>query len=58
VAGILAVLAATPAYAVKAHFYAATHGLSVSFYLLGWQYDIYAYAKRPSVGAYAPESRS
>ena len=58
VAGILAMLAATPTYAVEAHFYAATHGLSVSFYLIGGQYDIYVYAKRPVVGAYAPESRS
>ena len=58
VAGILSVLAATPAHAVEAHFYAAAHGLSASFYLLGGQYDIYVYAKRPTVGAYAPESRS
>jgi hypothetical protein len=35
VAGILALLAATPAYAVEAHFYAATHGLSASFYARG-----------------------
>jgi hypothetical protein len=32
VAGILAVLAVTPTYAVETHFYAATHGLSASFY--------------------------
>jgi len=50
-------LAAPPAYAVEARFYAAAHGLSASFYLLGGRYNIYVYAKRPIVGAYAPESR-
>src|SRR5580693_5244644 len=56
--GMLAVPTAAPIYATESHFYAATHGLSASFYLIGGQYDIYVYAKRPVVGLYAPESRS
>jgi hypothetical protein len=54
---ILAV-AAAPTYAAESHFYAATHGLSASFYVIGGRYDIYVYAKRPIAGPYAPESRS
>lgn len=57
VSGIVAVTAA-PTYAAESHFYTATHGLSASFYVIGGRYDIYVYAKRPVVGAYAPESRS
>jgi hypothetical protein len=42
----------------ESHLYAATHGLGASFYLIGGQYDLYVYAKRPIVGPYAPASRS
>jgi hypothetical protein len=56
--GIVAVLTAAPTYAAESHFYAATHGLSASFYVIGGRYDIYVYAKRPLAGPYAPESRS
>jgi hypothetical protein len=56
--GIFAVLTAAPTYAGESHFYAATHGLSASFYVIGGRYDIYVYAKRPIAGPYAPESRS
>ena len=56
--GILAVLTAAPSFAAESHFYAATHGLSASFYVIGGRYDIYVYAKRPIAGPYAPESRS
>jgi hypothetical protein len=56
--GILAVLTAAPTYGAESHFYAATHGLSASFYVIGGRYDIYVYAKRPIAGPYAPESRS
>ena len=58
IAGALALLTASPSYAGESHFYAATHGMSSSFYLIGGQYDIYVYAKRPIAGSYAPESRS
>ena len=47
VSGILAVLTAAPTFAAESHFYAATHGLSASFYVIGGRYDIYVYAKRP-----------
>ncbi len=57
-AGILAVLTVATTYAAESHFYAATHGLSASFYVIGGRYDIYVYAKRPVIGSYAPESRS
>jgi hypothetical protein len=57
IAGMFAVLTITPTYAAESHFYAATHGLGASFYLIGGQYDIYVYAKLPVVGAYAPASR-
>jgi hypothetical protein len=56
--GILTILTAAPTFAAESHFYAATHGLSASFYVIGGRYDIYVYAKRPIAGAYAPESRS
>jgi len=56
--GVLAIPAAAPTFAAESHFYAATHGLSASFYVIGGRYDIYVYAKRPIAGAYAPESRS
>jgi hypothetical protein len=57
ISGILAVLTAAPTFAAESHFYAATHGLSASFYVIGGRYDIYVYAKRPVAGPYAPESR-
>lgn len=56
--GIFAVLTAVPTYAGESHFYAATHGLGASFYLIGGQYDIYVNAKRPILGPYDPASRS
>jgi hypothetical protein len=58
IAGMLALLTTAPTYAGESHFYAATHGLRASFYLIGGQYDIYVYAKRPIAGSYAPASRS
>ena len=58
IAGMLAATTAPPTYAGESHFYAATHGLGASFYLIGGHYDIYVYAKRPIVGPYSPASRS
>lgn len=58
IAGLLALLSASSTRAVEAQFYAATHGLSASFYVIGGQYSLYVNAKRPVLGAYAPESRS
>ena len=45
------------AHGGESHFYAATHGLSASFYLIGGQYSLYVYAKRPILGYDAPETR-
>jgi hypothetical protein len=47
----------SPAQAGESHHFAATHGLRASFYVIGGQYTIYIYAKRPVLGSYAPESR-
>ncbi len=58
IGGMLAAITTAPTYAGESHFYAATHGLGASFYLIGGQYDIYVYAKRPIVGPYSPASRS
>lgn len=57
IAGMLAAITAAPTHG-ESHLYAATHGLGASFYLIGGQYDLYVYAKRPIVGPYAPASRS
>jgi hypothetical protein len=58
IGGSLTLLGASPARAAEAQFYAATHELSASFYVIGGQYSLYLYAKRPVLGAYGPESRA
>ena len=45
------------AHGGESHFYAATHGLRGSFYLIGGRYSLYVYAKRPILGYDAPETR-
>jgi hypothetical protein len=45
------------AHGGESHFYAATHGLRGSFYLIGGQYSLYVYAKRPILAYDAPETR-
>jgi hypothetical protein len=47
-----------PARAGESYFYQGTTGFSASFFLLGGEYSLYVYAKRPLKGPYAPESRS
>jgi hypothetical protein len=49
---------ATAARAGESYFYQGTTGFSGSFYLLGGEYSLYVYAKRPLKGLYAPESKS
>jgi len=49
---------ATPARAGESYFYQGTTGFSGSFFLLGGEYSLYVYAKRPIKGPYAPESKS
>jgi hypothetical protein len=49
---------ATPACAGESYFYQGTTGFSASFFLLGGEYSLYVYAKRPLKGPYAPESKS
>ena len=46
-----------PARAAETYFFEGSGGRSVSFSLLGGQYNLYLYAKRPLLGGYAPESR-
>jgi hypothetical protein len=56
-AGLFLLVITSPIHAGESHYFAATHGLRASFYVIGGQYTIYVYAKRPVVGSYAPESR-
>ena len=56
IGGLLALLGASPVRAGESYFYAATHALRASFYVIGGQYSIYVNARRPIVGPYAPES--
>jgi hypothetical protein len=49
---------AGPARAGESYFYQGTAGFSASFFLLGGEYSLYVYAKRPLKGPYAPESKS
>lgn len=51
-------VSATPARAVESYFYQGAAGFSGSFFLLGGEYSLYVYAKRPLKGPYAPESKS
>jgi hypothetical protein len=56
-AGLFLLVITSPIHAGESHHFAATHGLRASFYVIGGQYTIYVYAKRPVLGSYAPESR-
>jgi len=47
---------ATAACAGESYFYSGTGARSASFYLIGGQYTLYMYAKRPIKGYYTPES--
>jgi hypothetical protein len=47
-----------PSRAGESYFYQGTTGFSASFFLLGGEYSLYVYAKRPLKGPYAPESKS
>jgi hypothetical protein len=55
---VIAVLSicATAARAGESYFYAGTSARSASFHLIGGQYSLYVYAKRPVKGYYTPES--
>ena len=46
----------TAARAGESYFYSGTGARSASFYLIGGQYTLYMYAKRPIKGYYTPES--
>jgi hypothetical protein len=56
-AGLFLLATSSPIYAGESHHFAGTHGLRASFYVIGGHYTIYVDAKRPVLGAYAPESR-
>ena len=49
-------ICATAARAGEGYFYEGTSGRSAFFYLIGGQYSLYVYAKRPIKGYYTPES--
>ena len=49
-------ICATAARAGESYFYAGTGARSASFHLIGGQYSLYVYAKRPIKGYYTPES--
>src|ERR1700722_440899 len=49
-------ICATAARAGESYFYSGTGARSASFYLIGGQYNLYMYAKRPIKGYYTPES--
>src|ERR1700722_3091537 len=49
-------ICATAARAGESYFYSGTGGRSASFHLIGGQYSLYVYAKRPIKGYYTPES--
>ncbi len=46
----------TAARAGESYFYSGTGARSATFYLIGGQYTVYMYAKRPIKGYYTPES--
>jgi len=48
----------TPAHAGESYFYAGTSSFSAEFYLIGGQYTLYLYAKRPVTGYISPASKS
>jgi len=48
----------TPAHAGESYFYTGTSSFSAEFYLIGGQYTLYLYAKRPVTGYVSPESKS
>ena len=48
----------TPAHAGESYFYAGTSSSTAEFNLIGGQYSLYVYAKRPVRGYAAPESKS
>jgi hypothetical protein len=48
----------TLAHAGEVYFYRGESGFSASFFLIGGQYSLYVYAKRPVRGFSAPEARS
>jgi hypothetical protein len=54
---MLSVLAA-PAHAGESYFYSGTSSFTAEFYLIGGQYSLYLYAKRPVTGYVSPESKS
>jgi hypothetical protein len=51
-------VSAMPAYAGESVYYAGTSNFSGEFYLIGGQYSLYLYAKRPILGYVTPESKS
>jgi hypothetical protein len=57
---VLALLSvgAMRAHAEEVYFYQGESGFSASFFLIGGQYSLYVYAKRPVRGFSAPEARS
>jgi hypothetical protein len=46
------------ARAAEGYFYQGDSGREASFYLIGGQYNLYVYAKRPVLGYATPESKS
>ena len=58
VAGTVAMLTIKPARATEAYFYHGNSAVRASFFLIGGQYSLYVYAKRPVIGSYAPEAKS
>src|ERR1700730_15204333 len=48
----------TSAHAGESYFYAGTSSFSAEFSLIGGQYTLYLYAKRPVTGYVSPESKS
>lgn len=57
---VVAMLSAftTPARAGEVYFYQGESAFSASFFLIGGQYSLYVYAKRPVRGYSTPESQS
>jgi hypothetical protein len=57
---VFAMLSVFPglAHAGEVYFYQGESGFSASFFLIGGQYSLYVYAKRPVRGFSAPEARS
>jgi hypothetical protein len=58
ITGVLAAVATVPATAAESYLYHGTSGRRTSFFLIGGQYTLYVYAKRPLTYRSDPASQS